>query len=132
MFYDADPEGGEEPCPYWEEACERESCADDRVPDSDKIYVLARQDGEARCTVLTPCGQYMLHHVVRHSPTGIEWGYGGAGPADLALSILTDFGVENAEDLYQAFKRDVIADIPEAGGTISATDIIAWLREHES
>ena len=28
-------------------------------------------------------------HIVRHSPTGMTWGYGGSGPADLALSLLT-------------------------------------------
>lgn len=31
-----------------------------------------------------------LTHHVRHSPTGIEWGYGGSGPADLARSLLID------------------------------------------
>lgn len=31
-----------------------------------------------------------LRHVVHHSPTGFEVGYGGSGPADLALSILHD------------------------------------------
>lgn len=33
--------------------------------------------------------------VVYHSPTGVEWGYGGSGPADMALTILAHFyGVE--------------------------------------
>lgn len=27
------------------------------------------------------------HKVVYHSPTGFEWGYGGSGPADLALNL---------------------------------------------
>jgi hypothetical protein len=31
-----------------------------------------------------------LRHVVRHSPTGFEWGYGGSGPADLARCLLLD------------------------------------------
>lgn len=31
-----------------------------------------------------------LPHVAVHSPTGLEIGYGGSGPADLALSILAD------------------------------------------
>src|SRR5512135_81505 len=31
-----------------------------------------------------------LRHLVKHSPTGFSWGYGGSGPADLALSILRD------------------------------------------
>lgn len=30
----------------------------------------------------------VLHHVVRHSPTGMSWGYAGSGPADTARSIL--------------------------------------------
>jgi hypothetical protein len=31
-----------------------------------------------------------LAHIVRHSPTGMTWGYGGSGPADLARSLLID------------------------------------------
>lgn len=27
------------------------------------------------------------HLVAHHSPSGFEWGYGGSGPADLALNI---------------------------------------------
>jgi hypothetical protein len=30
----------------------------------------------------------LLAHVSRHSPTGMSWGYGGSGPADLARSLL--------------------------------------------
>lgn len=33
--------------------------------------------------------------VVWHSPTGLEYGYGGSGPADMALTILAHYkGVE--------------------------------------
>jgi hypothetical protein len=28
------------------------------------------------------------HLVTYHSPSGFAWGYGGSGPADLALTIL--------------------------------------------
>lgn len=35
-------------------------------------------------------GPRLLRHVALHSPTGMEWGYGGSGPADCALSILVD------------------------------------------
>ena len=31
----------------------------------------------------------LVPHVVHHSPTGMEFGYAGSGPADLALSLLT-------------------------------------------
>jgi hypothetical protein len=41
-------------------------------------------------TVETPDGKLIgqLLHVVRHSPTGMTWGYSGSGPADLARSLL--------------------------------------------
>lgn len=32
----------------------------------------------------------ILVHVVRHSPSGLAWGYSGSGPADLARSLLID------------------------------------------
>lgn len=31
-----------------------------------------------------------LHHYVRHSPAGLDWGYAGNGPRDLARSLLAD------------------------------------------
>ncbi|OUN01358.1 MAG: hypothetical protein BAA04_07000 [Firmicutes bacterium ZCTH02-B6] len=42
-----------------------------------------------------------LKHIVCHSPTGMEWGYAGSGPADLALSILAHYlGEEDAVERY--------------------------------
>lgn len=36
--------------------------------------------------------RYPLHqNLVHHSPTGFQMGYGGSGPADLALNILYDY-----------------------------------------
>lgn len=32
-----------------------------------------------------------VEHVIYHSPTGLEYGYGGSGPADMALTILGDW-----------------------------------------
>jgi hypothetical protein len=53
--------------------------------------------------------------VINHSPTGFAWGYGGSGPAQLALAILLaccpkDVAIRN----YQRFKREVIAGLPKA------------------
>ena len=46
------------------------------------------------------------HMIVRHSPDGFEWGYGGSGPSDLALNILILFTDQcTADRLYQEFKR---------------------------
>lgn len=106
-----------------------------------KVYVGVRdQDGTAHVFVEAD-GQprRRLDHIILHSPTGLEWGYGGSGPADCALSILADFLGEapllpaivkrqfshrhmpviagtKAWRLHQAFKYDVIArlghDVP--------------------
>jgi len=73
-----------------------------------------------------------LPHVVFHSPTGYEWGYGGSGPADLALSILTHYlgDQRQAELLHQEFKWDFIAQFPqEKGWVLTGAEIAAWLRE---
>ena len=70
----------------------------------------------------------IAHRIVRHSPSGFEWGYEGSGPADLALNILAGIiGQQRAEPLYQDFKRDIIARIPMEGGTIKHSQIIEWL-----
>lgn len=66
-----------------------------------------------------------------HSPDGFEWGYGGSGPADLALNILALFTDEDtAYRLYQDFKWEFIATLPTAGGEIKRDDILSWLSAH--
>lgn len=90
-----------------------------------------------------------LRHLIVHSPSGLSWGFGGSGPADLALSILADYLGEAdaipaherydhaiAQDiqqtrawmLHQDFKWRFIAPLKQgAGWTISAAAIDAWL-----
>jgi hypothetical protein len=93
--------------------------------------------------------------VVEHSPTGMEWGYHGGGPADFALNILSRFlpplgpipeGCEderrlaNADvkchratvssrdwQLHQAFKREFFATLPPDGGAIHGDITHAWI-----
>jgi len=48
-----------------------------------------------------------LTHVVMHSPTGFEYGYGGSGPSDLALSILVDYFGES-----KLWKKTMVHDFP--------------------
>lgn len=68
--------------------------------------------------------------VVRHSPTGMEWGYGGSGPADFAINaLLAVTGKQMCARVYQAFKFQFVATLPKAGGTISGEAIRAWLAE---
>lgn len=53
--------------------------------------------------------------IENHSPDGFNWGYGGSGPAQLALGLMLKFTDEKemALQIYQAFKWDVIANQPE-------------------
>jgi hypothetical protein len=50
-----------------------------------------------------------------HSPTGFEWGYGGSGPAQLALALLADALDDDAIAviLHQRFKWKFIATMPQ-------------------
>jgi hypothetical protein len=83
-----------------------------------------------------------LRHVPVHSPTGLEWGYGGSGPADTALAILLDATGEAAllprsafrfplskqalaalertlsYALYQSFKWEVVARLPKTSADL--------------
>ena len=66
-----------------------------------------------------------------HSPDGFEWGYGGSGPSDFALNILSLYiGQEAAEagGLYQNFKFNFVATLPYEGGTIKREDVMHWLE----
>lgn len=60
---------------------------------------------------------FLKHRIVLHSPDGFQWGYGGSGPADLALNMLYDYLLRTkckgarcmALDLHQSFKWGFIA-----------------------
>lgn len=71
-----------------------------------------------------------------HSPTGFEWGYGGSGPAQLALAILADHLAdgEQALNLHQRFKWAVIAELPSRRWTLTTPEIdqtLQNIREQE-
>lgn len=69
----------------------------------------------------------LLLHIVRHSPDGFNWGFGGSGPADTALSILTDcVGNDVANAFYQRFKSEFVAGWKESF-EITAKEIKDWL-----
>lgn len=73
-----------------------------------------------------------------HSPTGFEWGYGGSGPAQLALAILFDVllrqGVDRKEAgeraiaLHQQFKFAHVASWNRAGFLISSAAVLEWIK----
>ncbi len=97
-----------------------------------KRYVMTRQYGGTAAIVYDGGGTgtpYGLKHLVRHSPDGFEWGYGGSGPADLARSIVGDL-LKQAEPSpadYQRVKLALIATLPEKGGEITEDQVLEVL-----
>ncbi len=68
-----------------------------------------------------------LTHIVRHSPDGFQIGYSGSGPADAALSILTDcVGRDVANAFYQKFKFEFVSSWKESF-EITVKEIRDWL-----
>ena len=102
-----------------------------RKDGSAKVFRRSRT-GSATGAPLNP--QY---EVRRHSPTGLEWGYMGSGPAQLSLAILIDYlgNVEQAQDLYQDFKNAVVVELPYDEWTLSndeVKDALDTIREEHA
>lgn len=90
--------------------------------------------------VVTKDGLPFLHlesqKVMDHSPDGFNWGYGGSGPAQLALALLLDHGLsaEEAVRLHQPYKREVVGAFPHHEGPcweVSSADIQNWIDAHQ-
>lgn len=69
-----------------------------------------------------------LHKSLRacnHSPDGFNWGYGGSGPAQLALAVLLEFtndDVQTALECHQEFKWRFIACLPQSDFDLEVPD----------
>lgn len=98
-----------------------------------KGYKYREAVGHQPVRVIDGQKMYPLQHVVKHSPDGLQWGYGGSGPADLALSILADFfGTDEIPPhLYQDFKWSFIAPAKEELH-IDGKQIIDWLSKRSA
>lgn len=116
-----------------------------------KTYTIQRHvDGRVTGSVMRPADEkqphnlhYNLSHLVYHSPDGFETGYGGSGPADLAISILADHFHERASirpaagrlqcwAMHQDFKEAWIAPNKLEPGeeyTITEEEIAGWIRQ---
>lgn len=122
--------------------CQREEFADDAIAEPISLWetlVLQRVNERVRTNV--------PHLVVHHSPDGFEFGYGGSGPADLALNVcqayLNAIGYSGEKTacfdgvcwslawaLHQDFKRAFIEPAPREGVAIPFSKISAWFDLH--
>jgi Family of unknown function (DUF6166) len=90
-----------------------------RTPDGVEVWVVK----PTKRTRLEP-----RRDVWDHSPTGFEWGYGGSGPAQLALALLLDAlqDVDLAIELHQLFKWERVAALPREWWAIDRQAIVNW------
>jgi len=79
----------------------------DRGDADDGVVVLVFADGQR---------PYRLRHLIVHSPSGVNWGYNGSGPADLALAILADYlGETTAIPAHERYDHAIAGVIHETG-----------------
>jgi len=83
-----------------------------------KVYRGWRCADESNIVVVEIPGETMYYLPPRtdlrnHSPDGFEWGYGGSGPAQLALALCCDAldDDEAAQRVYQRVKELLVARI---------------------
>lgn len=88
--------------------------------------VVLVQEGE-RITPLKP-----RHDLWNHSPDGFNWGYGGSGPAQLALALLADAlgNDEEAVRLHQRFKWEWVSGF-DTSWDMTDEAIRAWAAQQE-
>ena len=74
------------------------------------------------------------HDLRRHSPEGFAWGYGGSGPAQLALALTADAlaDADRALRIYQHFKFRVVAGLDgDLDWTLTVDQVIAAVQQLE-
>jgi hypothetical protein len=89
------------------------------------VYSVDEWPGGARRKALNP-----RHDLRNHSPDGFQWGYGGSGPAQLALALVADATGDDAlaQRVYQTFKFNVVATLP-AKWTLTAEAVRAAVEK---
>lgn len=101
-----------------------------------KTYIIQRSPRGVHCSVMPETGPlYPLPHLLRHSPDGFEYGYGGSGPSDLARSIVGDLLGEKdpKPSLYRPVTHRLISQISGDGPVFVAEETVrvAMLTEDE-
>lgn len=71
-------------------------------------------------------------NAILHSPTGFEFGYGGSGPADLALNILLAVtkNLPYSIQYHQQFKYEFVVPLKGEQGVIKYNDVLEFLKNN--
>lgn len=94
-------------------------------------YRVTRTDDGVEAYSMAGCRTADLNprlDLFNHSPTGFEFGYGGSGPAQLALALLADAlkDDERAVRLHQRFKFEFVAQTYSQSWEITQRAIVDW------
>lgn len=74
--------------------------------------------------------QRPLYHYVDSSPTGFAWGYHGAGPTDLAASLLANrLGYMPQSPIIVRFRNDVVSRLAEEF-LLTFEEVDRWIDKH--
>jgi hypothetical protein len=102
-----------------------------------KRYIGSRKKDGCQVTVMEdgrPSRPLALRLDLRnHSPTGFEWGYGGSGPAQLALALAMDVlgDADRAQRVYQTLKFKLVGRLPDHGWELSEDQLISAITAIE-
>jgi len=72
--------------------------------------------------------------VINHSPNGFEWGYGGSGPAQLALALSCDAldgDVRRARRVYQDLKWRLVSRWDQDHWMVTRDELLAVIEDIE-
>lgn len=72
-----------------------------------------------------------LRHDLRRHSEEFNWGYGGSGPAQLALALAADVlgDIEAAQDVYQRLKFRVVGRLAQDGWSVTEDQIRDTIRD---
>jgi hypothetical protein len=93
-----------------------------------------RVDGDAETREVYVDGKFLdprpSQAAYNHSPDGFNWGYGGSGPAQLALAILMKYLPKDlAVSHHQSFKFSVVSRFPQGKDFEELVPIRSIVRE---
>ena len=80
--------------------------------------------------IVDEAGRRPLYHAVDSSPTGVSWGYLGAGPTDMARSLLLDrLGYVPQQSVVYEFRNEVVVALQDQF-VLTFDEVDTWIDEH--